>query len=194
MIQLIISLLVGVALLAFLYFFVRRSKPSAEGSAQRLREARQTPDSLQFGLLPNDLVHRIFAREDLEYILSSAPSDVQLLFLSERKDIALGWVRRVRGAILELVRFHRGHARLYAQLSLATETRLALNFAGLLALCRILQVAVYLRGPYAAPGMVRTVAATAARVCNISEQSLQFLKVKPLDPLNDTPSSHGSSV
>jgi hypothetical protein len=31
-------------------------------------------------------------------------------------------------------------------------------------------------------------------VCNISEQSLQFLKVKQLDPLNDTPSSHGASV
>src|SRR6202046_3698378 len=135
MIQLVLSLLLGLALVVSLSFFARRSKQSAEGTAQQLREARQTLDALQFGLLPNDLVCRIFAREDLEYVLSSAPSDVQSLFLSERKDIALGWVRRVRGSILELMRFHRGHARLYAQLSAATETRLALNFASLLALC-----------------------------------------------------------
>jgi hypothetical protein len=64
----------------------------------------------------------------------------------------------------------------------------------LLALCRFLQIAVYLRGPYAAPGMVRTVAASAGRVCSISERSLQFLKVKQLDPLSNTPSSHGASV
>src|ERR1700722_14235894 len=110
MIQLIVSMLVGVALLAVLYLFVRRSKPSAEGSAQQLREARQTLDSLQFGLLPNDLVHRIFAKEDLEYILSNAPTDVQSLFLSERKDIALGWVRRVRGGIFGVMWFYRGDA------------------------------------------------------------------------------------
>ena len=81
MIQLIISLVVGLALAVSLYFFARRVKPSAEGSAQQLREARQTLDSLQFGLLPNDLVQRIFAREDLEYVLSAAPPEVQSLFL-----------------------------------------------------------------------------------------------------------------
>ena len=98
MIQLIISLVVGLALAVSLYFFARRVKPSAEGSAQQLREARQTLDSLQFALLPNDLVERIFAREDLEYVLSAAPPDVQCLFLKDRKNIALAWVRRVAAA------------------------------------------------------------------------------------------------
>jgi hypothetical protein len=193
MIQLF-SLVVGFALLVFLYFFARRGKVSAEGSAQQLREARQTLDSLQFGLLPNDLVHRIFRRGDLEYVRSAAPADVQSLFLADRREISLAWVRRVRGAILDLMRFHRGHARLYAQLSLATEIRLALNFGGLLMVCRLLQIAVYLRGPYAAPGMVRTVAAAAGRVCSISEKSLLFLRVNQIDPLNNDPSHHGASV
>ncbi|MGD0544974.1 MAG: hypothetical protein ABSB65_11230 [Candidatus Acidiferrales bacterium] len=194
MIQLTFSLLVGFALLVILYFFARGGKVSAEGSAQQLREARQTLDSLQFGLLPGDLVHRIFATDDLEYVRQSAPPQVQSLFLSERKDISLAWVRRVRGAIVELMRFHRGHARLYARLSLSTELLLALNFARLLTVCRLLEIALYLRGPYAAPGMVRTVAGAAGRVCAISEESLVFLKASQINRLKNDPSHHGASV
>lgn len=192
MIQLIISLLVGLALAVSLYFFARRSKPSAEGSAQQLREARQTLDSLQFGLLPSDLVERIFAREDLEYVLSAARPDVQSLFLRDRKNIALAWVGRVRSAVLELMRFHRGHARLHARLNFSTEVRLALNFAGLLTACRLLQITFYLRGPYAAPGMVRTAATAAGRVCSISENSLGFLNVKGVDPLKNEAARGGA--
>ncbi len=194
MIQFVFSLLIAIALLLILYFFARGGKVSAEGSAQQLRQAKQTLDSLQFGLLPNDLVHRIFAREDLEYVRQAAPSQIQSLFLSERKHISLAWVRRVRKAILDLLRFHRGHARLYAQLSLSTELLLALNFARLLMVCRLLEIALYVRGPYAAPGMVRTVAATAGTVCAISEKSLVFLRVNQIDPLKNDPSHHGASV
>jgi hypothetical protein len=194
MIQLAFSLVVGFALLIILYFFARGGKASAEGSAQQLREARQTLDSLQFGLLPDDLVHRIFATDDLQYVRRAAPPQVQSLFLSERKDISLAWVRRIRGAIVDLMRFHRGHARLYAQLSLLMELLLALNFARLLMVCRFLEIALYLRGPYAAPGMVRTVAAAAGRVCTISEKSLVFLKTSQIDRLKNDPSHHGASV
>jgi hypothetical protein len=194
MIQLAFSLLVGLTLLIILYFFVRGGKVSAEGSAQQLREARQTLDSLQFGLLPNDLVQRIFATDDLDYVRRAAPTQVQSLFLSERKNISLVWVRRVRGAIVELMRFHRGHARLYAQLSLSTELLLALNFARLLMVCRLLEIALHLRGPYAAPGMVRTVATAAGRVCTISEKSLVFLKASQVNRLKNDPSHHGASV
>ncbi len=192
MIQLILSLLVGLVLVVSLYFFARREKPSAEGSAQHLRQAKQTLDSLQFGLLPNDLVERIFAREDLQYVLSAAPPGVQSLFLADRKNIALGWVRRVRAAVLDLMRFHRGHARLHARLTFSTELRLALNFAGLLTACRLLQIAFYLRGPYAAPGMVRTAAGAAGRVCSISENSLAFLSAKGVDPLGSGAARHGA--
>ena len=190
MIQLVLSLLVGFVLALSLYFFVRRARPSAEGSAKQLREARQTLDSLQYGLLPSDLTERLFSRADLEYVLSAAPPDVQSLFLTDRKNIALGWVRRVRTAVLALMRFHRGHARLHAQLTFSTEMRLALNFSALLMTCRLLQITFYLRGPYAAPGMVRTAAAAAGRVCSISEKSLAFLNVKGVGPLENDAAHH----
>ena len=194
MIQFVFSLLIGIALLLILYFFARGGKVSAEGSAQQLREAKQTLDSLQFGLLPNDLVHRIFAREDLEYVRRAAAPQVQSLFLSERKDISLAWVRRVRGAILSLMRFHRDYSRFHRQISLFTELRLAVDFAGLLLACRMLEMLFYFRGPYAAPRMVNATASAAARLCTVSERSLAFLNVPNIRPLRDKSTPGNATV
>lgn len=174
MIQLILFLLVAVLLLVSLLFLARRT-PRAEGGGPALIEARQALNALQLGLLPRELVRRIFAQEDFEYVIAETPERIRALFLSERKRIALSWVHQVHEQILSLRRFHLGSARLYARLSFRTEMALALDFAGLLFACRSLQVLVYLRGPYAAPRMIGITAAAAAHVCEISEKSLAFL-------------------
>jgi hypothetical protein len=191
-IALIVSVLIGVGLLAALYFLARRGNPPVEGSAQKLVEARQTLDMVQFGLLPRDLVERIFAAQDLEYVKRAAPPEIQRAFLRERKRIAIAWVGRLRTAFARLMRLHRTQARVYPHLSLQKEIGLALNFVALLAICRALQVVFLLRGPYAAPRMLGTATAAAARVCMISEESLAFLKAEPLEPLDD--SAHGSAA
>ena len=174
MIQLISFLLIGALLLVSLYSFMRREQ-RAEGGSGALVEARQALNTLQAGLLPPELVGRIFARGDLDYVDSEASKEIRELFLDERKKIALSWVSRVRKQILSLRRFHLRSARFYAQLSVRTEVALAVDFAALLFECRALQVFLYVRGPYAAPRMVGSTAATATRVCKISEQSLAFL-------------------
>jgi hypothetical protein len=84
-------------------------------------------------------------------------------------------VSRVRKQVLSLRSFHLGSARFYARLSPRTELSLAVDFAALLFKCRLLQIFLYLRGPYAVPRMVGSTAATAVRVCKISEESLAFL-------------------
>lgn len=174
MIQLIPFLLVGALLLLSLYFFVRRGQ-RAEGGSGALVEAKQALNILQAGLLPPELVGRIFARNDLDYVEAETSKVIRELFLEERKKIALSWVSRVRKQVLSLKRFHLGSARFYAQLSLRTEMVLAVDFAALLFACRALQVFLYLRGPYAAPRIVGSTAASATRVCKISEKSLAFL-------------------
>jgi hypothetical protein len=173
-IQLISFLLIGVLLLVSLYFFVRRGQ-RAEGGSSALVQARQALNTLQVGLLPPELVGRIFARQDLDYLDSEASNEIRELFLEERKKIALSWVSRVRRQVLSLRHFHLGSARFYARLSPWTEISLAVDFAALLFECRALQVFLYVRGPYAAPRMVGFTAAAAARVCKVSEQSLAFL-------------------
>jgi hypothetical protein len=174
MIQLILFLFVGVLLLISLFFLVRRTS-RAEGAGEVLAEARQALNALQIGLLPPELVGRIFAKDDLEYVMSAAPRRVQEMFFRERKRVALSWVGQVRRQILNLKRFHLGAARFYSRLSFRSEMALALDFATLLFGCRALQVLLYLGGPYAAPRVIGMTTATAARVCELSEKSLAFL-------------------
>jgi hypothetical protein len=175
-ISLLFFVLIGLGLLASLYFFARSRGTRVEGSAETFIEARQALQSLQMGLLPPEFVGRIFAKDDRDYVAASAPVEIQKLFLQERKRIALMWVSKVRTHILDLRRFHLGRSRFHARLDLASEIGLAMDFAALLAACRMLQVALYFRGPYAAPGIVGTTATVATRLCEISEKSLTFLK------------------
>lgn len=174
MIQLISFLVIGALLLASLYSFARRSR-RAEGGSGALVQAKQALNTLQAGLLPAELVGRIFARQDLDYVDSEASKEIRELFLEERKKVALSWVSRVRQQVLSLRSFHLGSARFYARLSLRTELSLAMSFAALLLECRALQVFLYVRGPYAVPRMVGSTAAAAVRVCKVSEESLAFL-------------------
>ncbi|HTX14017.1 MAG TPA: hypothetical protein VMD77_01895 [Candidatus Baltobacteraceae bacterium] len=183
MIQLLFFLLIGVALLSSLFFLVRRGSPRAEGDSRVLVDARKALDALQGGLLPEELVRRIFAKEDLDYVLSlKAPKTVRDLFIAERKKIALSWIAQVRTQISSLKSFHVGAARSHAKLGLRTEIQLACNFTTLLLACRALSMAIYVGGPYVAPSMVGATASAAAKICTISEQSLAFLNPVQLKP------------
>jgi hypothetical protein len=190
-IQLILFVALGVGLLVLLYFFARRTESRAEGGAQALVEARQALSSLQTGLLPAGLIKRVFAENDLYFVASTAGAKVQELFLRERKRLALSWVAQVRRQVLSLKHFHSGQSRLYASLSVRTEVALALSFASLLILCRVLQAIFYVRGPYAAPRMVGIAITAAGKVCTVSEQSLAFLTRTPAAMLgHDSPGPH----
>lgn len=175
MIELILFLALGAGLLVLLYFFARRAEVRAEGGAEALVEARQALNSLQTALLPPELVVRIFAREDLDFVQRACPAKIQQSFLRERKRIALSWIAHLRKQVLNLRRFHSGQSRRYAQLKFRTEMALALDFATLLVVCRILQAIFYLRGPYAAPKIVGKAIRVADTVCGVSERSLAFL-------------------
>jgi hypothetical protein len=187
-IQLLFFLLIGAALLSSLLFLSRHGSSRAEGDSGVLLEARRALDALQGGLLPEELVQRIFARDDLDYLISlAAPKSVRDLFVMERKKVALSWISQVRCQVSSLRRFHVGAARTYAQLGLRTEFQLACDFAALLFVCRALGLAVYVGGPYVAPRMVGATAIAAAKICTISEQSLGFLNPVQLKPLaNDS--------
>jgi hypothetical protein len=185
MIQLILSVILGVGFLFVLFLFWRRDRASAEGGAQALQEARSALDSLQFSLLPPEVVARIFARDDLEYIESTTPGHIQEYFFKERRQIALMWINQVRSEIVSLRRFYLGRSRMYAQLSARTEIGTALNFAAVLSACRVLHVLLYMRGSLAAPRMVGATIAKAARVCEISAKSLDFLNPMRRDEIGN---------
>ena len=193
MIALILFLGVGIGLAMLMLVLTRRSQTPAEGSAHQFVEARGSLQTLQQGLLPQDLINRIFDRQDLEFVAGTTSREIRRMFLAERKRISLQWVRRVRLEILNLMHFHRGYSRFHSEISLLTELRLALDFAGLLLVCRVLETLFYFRGPYAAPRMVRATASAAARLCMASEKSLAFLNTPTLGSLVDK-STHRNAI
>lgn len=184
MIQLVFFLVLVALLFALLVLMARR-RPRAEGSAEAILEARHALNSLQASLLPVELVERLFANEDFEYILTDGRARLRQMFLEERKRIVLLWVRQVHAAVSQLRRFYLGAARSYARLDVRMEMQLAWDFAVLLLACRALYLVLYLRGPYAAPRIVGTAIAIATRICGASENALAFLTPPELAIAND---------
>ena len=194
MIGLLLYLLVGIGLLVFLWMLARRKGAPVEGCGQQFVEARQALRTLQLGLLPENLIERIFDPEDFRYVTAASPGEIGELFLRERKRISLMWVRRVRCEIRNLMQFHLDYSRLHAKLSLLTEIRLALDFTFLLLACRALRLLLYLRGPYGARAMVRMLTAAAGRVCAASEKSLAFLNPPALESLRRDSAGDGAAI
>jgi hypothetical protein len=194
MLGLLLSLALGLGLRIVLWALARRKGAPVEGCGQQFVEARQALRTLQFGLLPQNLIARIFDPEDLRYVTAASPEEIGKLFLQERTRISLMWVRRVRSEIRNLMHFHLAYSRLHAKLSLLTEIRLALDFALLLMACRVLRVLLYLRGPYGARAAVRVLTAAAGRVCAASEKSLAFLNPPALESFRRGSAGHGAAI
>ena len=175
MMQLVIFLALAVGLLVLLLMAMRRQPSHAAGSAGELVTAKKTLESLQLGLLPAELVDQIFGERDLAYVAAIGSNEIRSLFLSERKRLALTWIRQVRKQVRALKDFHVSRSRMFTQMSRWRELSLALDFGGLEARCRVLQLLLLWRGACAAPDFARRTAATAGRVCSTLDQSLAFL-------------------
>jgi hypothetical protein len=191
---LIIYLLIGAGLFVFLFALARRKGAPVEGCGREFVEARHALRTLRSGLLPADLIERIFGRGDLEYVTAETAPEIHRLFLTERKRISLMWAGRLRREIRNLMHFHLGYSRFQAKMSLNTELRLALDFLVLVLACRALQLVLLARGPYGAPAMVGVAAGAAARVCRISEKSLAFLNPLAMENVPNDRGSGGTAI
>lgn len=173
MAQLIVFVCIAIVL-AVSRLVVRRA-PRPEGGALALFEARHALTRLQTTLLAPALVSRFFAPDDFQFVSRASPGALNSFFRDQRRKIALSWTRQVLRQIKTLRRFHLGAARFYSHLGLLSEASLAIDFARLLVACRLLQFAIWIRGPLAAPGLVASTLAAGVRICEISERSLAFL-------------------
>jgi hypothetical protein len=175
MTHLVIFLGVVVGLVVLLLVAMRRQPARAAGSAVELVTAKKTLESLQSGLLPPEHVEQVFGQRDLAYVEEVGSKDIRDLFLSERKRLALMWIRLVRRQVRALKEFHVSRSRMFTQMRWWKEFSLAFNFASLEIRCGILQLLMQWRGAYAAPDFARRTAAAAGRVCSTLDQSLAFL-------------------
>jgi hypothetical protein len=172
---LFIAIGAGLLLLALRFLVMRRSPVAPVGAAGALVAAKRTLAALETGLLPADSVERVFGRQDVEYVESLGSTEIRELFLTERKRLALLWIREVRKQVGALKEFHTRQARLFANLSRRTEFSIAIDFAYLQIQCAILEQMIQWRGPYAAPHFVRRTSSRAAGLCRVLDKSLAFL-------------------
>lgn len=194
MTALIIYLLIGAGLFVFLFALARRRGAPVEGCGKEFVEARHSVRTLRSGLLPADLIERVFGRGDLEYVAAETAPEIRRLFLAERKRISFMWAGRLRLEIRNLMHFHLGYSRFQAKMSLGTEMRLAFDFLVLVLACRALQLVLWARGPYGAPAIVEVAAGAAARVCRISEKSLAFLNPVAMENLSSDGASGPTAI
>lgn len=192
MIPLILFPTLGAALLVVLYLFTYAPESAPSRTADALVAAREALNRLETALLPPELIERIFAGTDLEFIRSTCSPRIRQKFLEERKRIALSWVGQLRKQVLRLKRFHVEHAREFAEIDTRSEFAVAADFAILLMACRILQFSFYLWGPFASKRIVYIAIRIAGTVCGVSERSLGFLK--PISNLADRSSAGTSAI
>jgi len=162
---------IGLLLLILLVLWVQRSGRSVAG-APELPEAREALTSLQLNLPPRELVERIFAVQDWDFVSSQTLPPIRRVFLQGRRAVALSWLARTRKQAARLMNFHVRAVRRNANLSPAVEIRLAINYLLFLLVCQVLLGFIWVGGPFRARRMVGYTLGAAEQLWLISGQLL----------------------
>jgi len=145
----VVLLAIGFLLILLLVFFRNRTEPAATLEIVQLAAAVPVEDRRQ------ELLDRVFGPEDWEFVLSSAPKDVQRLFLRERKEIAFCWLHEIQNQAKAVMQFHVAHVKRSEHLQPLAELRLWVDYFSLRAKCGLVAAVLWLRGPIALRKMVK---------------------------------------
>ena len=168
MMQMILSLILGVLLLGLmLYWLLRRDAADNNVSA-----AWDVLVSLQARFLPAGVVDSIFDRNDFLFVREQRDGHILRLLEAERKAIALAWLDSTRREVKLLMAFHVKCARHIVRLPAALEIKLAVGYAGFLLACATLVIFVRVAGPFRASRFAQHTVTVAARFCAASEKIL----------------------
>ena len=152
MIVLVLSIIVGIALLTGLLYWATQSL-AWTGSRQLQAspaEAEAAIKLLGVNLPRQDLVARIFSEEDYQFVSEFGPPEFLQEFLENRKRIALLWLQQVRVSVRMLMDFYRKVARTNPALVPSTEARILLHYLGFKLACWFLTVMIRFQGPFSA--------------------------------------------
>lgn len=175
---------IGLLLLILLGFVLRRSAGGGAG-AEQLSDAQKALTALQSELLPIQFVERIFSSVDWDYVSHQATPDILRMFFSERRALALSWLRQTHGQVAKLMGLHARFVRGKADLNPAMETVLGINYL-LYELSYLLMVGlIWMRGPAHTRKLVAYAVGFAGQLCTISEgllASITSARVEKAEP------------
>lgn len=171
MIQIVLPILIGVLLLGILlYWFLRGEKPGQ--SQLDLFEAHASLIHLQSLFVTPDLIDRITSEQDMIFVRSEGERNLISLFNSERRAIAILWLRRMCKQVKLLMNFHVRSARYSAKLGSVVELKLAFQFLAFITIYYALFMLVWLRGPFHARRVASFIAVALRSFCATSQQAL----------------------
>jgi hypothetical protein len=145
------SLIVSLALLLLLLAVVVKGWLAS-------RDATDLPGSdgePEEEVCPAEFVHHIFSPVDWRYVRAMKSKEMEKLFRKERRSVALVWVRQTSSTIRRIMREHAAAARQSTNLEPATELKIFLQFAALLATCGAIRLGIDLAGPMRIGGLAR---------------------------------------
>lgn len=168
MTQMILSLLIGVLLLGLMLYWLLQG----EAASKDATAAWDALGCLRARLLPTCLIDRILDHSDLLFVRAQMDRRILHLFETERKVIALEWLRYTRLEVKLLMAFHVKSARHDARLPVMLEIKLAIEYVGFLLACAALGMLIRMRDPFRVRDFVRHTVTAAARFCAASEKIL----------------------
>ena len=124
------------------------------------------------------VIKRMFAADDMEFISQTAAPDVKRFFLSERKTLAIQWLRMTKKQVRELMNLHLKLASYANQPSPRYEFGLAVDYLRFLLVSHSLMMLLWLRGPFDATKAINFTLHGAERFCSVF--SIRLEKVDPV--------------
>jgi hypothetical protein len=102
----------------------------------------------ELGPCPQEFVSKIFSETDRTFVSSTGSPELQRLLMSERKQVALAWVRQTSSFVGLVMREHVTSVRSSQDLQVATEAGIVARYAQLMLICGLLSVVIRIAGPF----------------------------------------------
>ena len=118
---------------------------------------------------PAEVVDRVFARADWEFVRGLQARGIERLFQQERKAIALVWVGQTSALMQRVIGEHARAARQSKNLEFSTEINIVAQFLVLMAVCGILSAAIQIAGPMSLGGLAHFAQKLSQRMSRLQE-------------------------
>lgn len=176
----LLFLTVGSFLLVALFVLLRRSSSSERRTAGPT-QAYEALNALQSELLPDWFVDRLFSKEDWEFARGEKAPGILHLFDTERRSVALSWLRQTQNYVAQLMDFHVRLSRQRPDLRPSIEVKLTLEYVQFQFLCKVLAAMIRIFGPVRVRALAERTAGIATHLGEVSETLLaRFDDVVPV--------------
>jgi hypothetical protein len=160
-----VVLLTGLGLVLLVLMAVLLYRFKSSGAAQESMPKPGVPLSVE---IPQELVERLFGSDDWNFVRAQGSEQLSRLFLRERRELALSWMRGVRERASGLMHSHRMAARASSDLKPLDEMRITVYYLLFELLCQSLVLAVWLRGPVALTGLIERIDGLSGQLARVA--------------------------